>query len=237
MKSQAIVFTQNKTVVTADKYVAHELYKRNEGIISELGGHICKGVGGFRAEFPNASKAKQFVAKAVTEIPKREYNASRKSEPKKVVATKKTPVTKGKGKAKASAEFITLTDDNGNTYKLPMSALGVTKGKGSATPKKNAPAPKKGKGNATATTTKTIKDFEPKKVDGYYVWGGTKSTIKSGHYMAMRKAYCVFKATDGKYTDSKVAYANGVSIDYDGAYAKAKAEFSKKFPYVTKANR
>ena len=52
--------------------------------------------------------------------------------------------------------MLTLTDDDGNVYEIPVSALALKspqKGKGKTTTtkkvvaKKNAPAPKKGKGN------------------------------------------------------------------------------------------
>ena len=145
-----IVFKANKNTVTANTYVAHELDKRNEEIVNELGGEILRGVGGFKAQFKTSAQAKKFVEQAVTSISKREYNASRKSEPKKVVAPKQ-----GKGKAD---NFITLTDDNGNTYKIPMSVLGIApasgKGKATTTKKAVAPTPKKGKGKSAVDFSK-----------------------------------------------------------------------------------
>ena len=144
-----ISFKATNNTVTANTYVAHELYKRNEAIVNKLGGEIIRGVGGFKAQFKTSAQAKKFVEQAVTSISKSEYNATRKSEPKA-----KAPAS-GKGKAKAD-NFITLTDDDGNTYKVPMSALGIvpekkknttTKGKGNATPKK---AVTKGKGKNKA---------------------------------------------------------------------------------------
>jgi hypothetical protein len=139
-----ITFKANKNTVTANTYVAHELYKRNEAIINKLGGEIIRGVGDFKAQFPSNAKAKAFVEQAITSISKREYNATRKTEPKVAPAPKQ-------GKGKSNGKYITLTDDDGNTYKVALSALGIApKGKSKPTTKKasapKAPAPK-GKGN------------------------------------------------------------------------------------------
>ena len=101
-------FKANKNTVTANAYVPHVMYKSNEAIVEKLGGTIVKGAGLFTAEFPNAAKAKAFVEQAVTSISKREYNASRKSEPK--VAEKPT-VAKGKGKSQKQA----VTKGKGST--------------------------------------------------------------------------------------------------------------------------
>ena len=93
-------------------------------------------------------------------------------------------------------------------------------------------------------TEKSIKgmklaDFEPKKYDGFYRWGMKSDGFNQKSYMGMRKAYCVYKATNGEYLDAKKAYDAGVRIDYseNGAYYKAKAEFEKKFKYVKKSER
>jgi hypothetical protein len=163
-----ITFKATRNTVTANTYVAHALYVQNEAIINEMGGEIIRGAGTFKAEFPNAKLAKQFVEeKAITSISKREYNATRKTEPKKVEAPK--PVS-GKGKKSADNEVITV---GGKPYTLEETDKGfilvpvakgkgkktatVTKGKGKGTtaptPKKkpatkSAPAPKKGKGKA-----------------------------------------------------------------------------------------
>jgi hypothetical protein len=76
-----IVFTQaqdNNKAVVANKYVAHALYEQNKAIIEKLGGVIVKGVGGFRAEFKTVANAKKFIDQAITEMSKKEYNATRK---------------------------------------------------------------------------------------------------------------------------------------------------------------
>ena len=137
---RSISFTATRNTVTADKYVPYALYVQNKAIVEELGGQVCKGNEGFVAQFPNASKAKAFVSKAICSMSKKEYNAARKSEPK---ATTPAPKKVAPPKEKAGKDaYITLTDDNGNTYRVPMSALGIKP----ATPKspvKQASAPKK----------------------------------------------------------------------------------------------
>ena len=141
----AISFTATRNTVTADKYVPYALYVQNKAIVEELGGQVCKGNEGFVAQFPNASKAKAFVSKAVCSMSKKEYNAARKSAP----VTAPAPKTKAPAKPKEKAgkdTYVTLTDDEGNTYRVPMSALGIAPKKNTATPKspvKKAPATKK----------------------------------------------------------------------------------------------
>ena len=155
-----ITFKANKNTVVANQYVAHELYVRNEEIINELGGEIVRGVGGFRAEFPSAAKAKAFVEQAITSISKKEYNACRKSEPKvQAPASGKGKKAKTKEITKCKGKFITLTDDDGNTYKVDLSVLGVTpkatttkvvKGKGKAKKEVATKKVAKGKGKGCA---------------------------------------------------------------------------------------
>ena len=102
----SIVFTQaqdNNKAVVANKYVAHALYKQNEALIETLGGKVIKGVGGFRAEFKTVANAKKFVAQAITEMSKKEYNAARKvQESKPVEEGNKKPKTSTKGNKKSS---------------------------------------------------------------------------------------------------------------------------------------
>lgn len=158
-----ISFVATKNIVKAEGYVIRELYKQNAELVEELGGEMVQGKEVFTAKFSTAKLAKEFVANAKTHIPKSTYNASRKTEPKKAV-TKAAP--KGKGKAKT----ITLTDDDGNTYEVPMSAIGKK------APKKKATAPKKGKGNSKKQVSKshqayieTNKAFKNRKVS-YGKW-------------------------------------------------------------------
>jgi hypothetical protein len=142
--TKSINFTATKNTVTADKYVPYALYTQNKAIVEKLGGQVCKGNEGFVAQFPTAAKAKAFVSQAICSMSKKEYNATRKTAPapKSIASAPK----QGKGKTKAE-KFITLMDEDGNEYKIPMSALGIV----------SAPAPKKSKAKATtkkATTTK-----------------------------------------------------------------------------------
>ena len=106
---------------------------------------------------------------------------------------------------------------------------------------------KNGRGTATANegkkaetkySTKLV-DYEPKMKDNNYIWGKKTDTIKSKHYMAMQKAYCYAVATKGKAITSDECYKLGIEVDYaeGGAYAKAKAEFKKKYVYTKKADR
>ena len=97
----SIVFTQaqdNNKAVVANKYVAHALYKQNEAIIESLGGKIVKGVGEFRAEFPTVAKTKKFLGEAITEMSKKEYNATRKVQ--EADEGSKKPKTSTKGNAR-----------------------------------------------------------------------------------------------------------------------------------------
>jgi hypothetical protein len=84
-----------------------------------------------------------------------------------------------------------------------------------------------------------LADFEPKKYDGFYRWGFKTDGFNQKSYLGMRKAYCVYKATNGEYLDSQKAYNDGVRIDYSegSAYFEAKKEFEKKFKYVKKSDR
>ena len=140
-KVNGIVFAQaqdSKKAVVANKYVAHALYEQNKAIIESLGGAIVKGVGGFRAEFKTAAKAKKFIAQAICEMSEKDYKATRK------VAEDK-PKSTGKGSKDAA---------KGNKKS-------TRKGKGDATPTKavtdakvketSKPTTRKGKGNVELT--------------------------------------------------------------------------------------
>jgi hypothetical protein len=134
---------------------------------------------------------------------------------------------------------------NGVNVKVDYLQSEVDALKTAKTAKKTAPtktAKKSAKKTATKVATeksqtvapKKLADFEPKKYDGFYRWGMKSDGFNQKSYMGMRKAYCVFKATDGQFVDSDKAYKAGIRIDYseNGKYAKAKAEFEKKFKYV-----
>lgn len=94
---------------------------------------------------------------------------------------------------------------------------------------------------ATKQTTKystSLKDYEPKKgEDGHYIWGRKTDTVKSKHYLAMQKAYCYAVATKGQALTSDECFKNGIEVDYEVAYEKAKADFRKKYVYVAKNAR
>ena len=96
-----------------------------------------------------------------------------------------------------------------------------------------------GKKPETTKYSTKLSDYEPKKVDGFYIWGKKTDTIKSKHYMAMQKAYCYAVATKGQAITSDECYKMGIEVDFaeNGAYKKAKAQFTKKYIYTKKADR
>ena len=104
--------------------------------------------------------------------------------------------------------------------------------------RKEIEAERKGKNTASKYSTK-LTDYEPKKVDGFYIWGKKTDTIKSKHYMAMQKAYCYAVATKGQAITSDECYKMGIEVDFTegGAYSKAKEQFKKKYIYTKKADR
>ena len=100
---------------------------------------------------------------------------------------------------------------------------------------------KKGRGSKTETTKYSMKlaDYEPKKVDGFYKWGKKTDTIKSRNYRAMQIAYCYAVATKGQAISSDECFKMNLEVDFTegGAYAKAKAEFKKKYAYTKISDR
>jgi hypothetical protein len=119
--------TTNENIVVADRYVPHDLYVLNKPIIESLGGTILKGVGGFKAEFTKVSKARKFIAKAITSISEDEYKANRKpNESKPADEGNKKPESVGKGSTDAP---------KGNKKS-------TRKGKGNEKPSVATPAPK-----------------------------------------------------------------------------------------------
>jgi len=113
-----INFTQNKTIVTADRYVAHDLYVRNKAIVESLGGTVLKGVGGFKAEFPKVALAKKFVAQAITSVSEDEYKANRKPKPeeasKQAKESKPKTDSKGNGKSEKGSKKSNARKGKGN---------------------------------------------------------------------------------------------------------------------------
>ena len=116
----------------------------------------------------------------------------------------------------------------------PTSAKSTKKstGRGNANEAKKEEAPK------TTKYSMSIKDYAPKKdADGHYIWGRKTDTVKSKHYLAMQKAYCYAVATKGKAITSDECHKNGIEVDYEVAYNKAKEDFKKKYVYVAKSAR
>ena len=117
----------------------------------------------------------------------------------------------------------------------------TTKGRGTANESKKSATANEGKKTTTPTTKYSTKiaDYEPKKVDGFYKWGKKTDTIKSRNYRAMQIAYCYAVATKGQAISSDECLNLGIEVDYaeNGAYKKAKAQFTKKYIYTKKADR
>ena len=159
-----ISFVATKNIVKAEGWVIGQLYKYNAELVEELGGEMVQGNEVFTAKFKTATKAKEFVSQAKTYIPKKTYNANRKTEPKKQSVPEKKTVSKGKGKS--TSKFVTVTDSNGNTYKVEKTALKTV------SETKKAPS---GKGNSNKPMTerqkkhkaylKTNEFFGEKRVD------------------------------------------------------------------------
>lgn len=130
--------------------------------------------------------------------------------------------------AEATTKAVTAAFKNAFTEK-PTAANG----------RRNATEAKKPENEAKKTKYSTsLKDYEPKKdADGYYIWGKKTDTVKSKHYLAMQKAYCYAVATKGKALTSDECVKNGIEVDYEKAYNKAKDDFKKKYVYVAKGAR
>ena len=98
----------------------------------------------------------------------------------------------------------------------------TTKGRGTANEGKKPSTPK------TKHST-NIKDYEPKKNDGFYNWNS---------YKAKRTDYCYAVATNGKYLG---CYENGKEVvkfeDIEKKYYEAKKKFEAKYIYTKKADR
>ena len=200
-----ITFTQatdNKKAVVADKYVAYAIYTQNKPIWEALGGTRVEGEA-FRVEFPTQANAKSFIAQAITGMSKKEYNATRKTEPK----AKATAPASTKGKAKATAEFITLTDAKGNTFQVPASLITKVeppkaKGKSKVKADKPTPAP-----NAKANKKAPSKTKGNSKVD-FSKLAGKGSAANKEAAALMRKA----GITDGTSAEYKAVWAEWCKV-------------------------
>ena len=91
-----------------------------------------------------------------------------------------------------------------------------------------------GKKPATSGKKLTIADFEPKgsKCDkGYMNWSSYKS---------QRTKYCYYVATNGEVKDGTVfgtKWYGKIDFAEGSAFAKAKAQYSKKYHYIKKDDR
>lgn len=218
----SIVFAQaqdNKKAVVANKYVAHTLYEQNKAIIEKLGGEIVKGVGGFRAEFKTVANAKKFITQAITEVSKREYNAARKSEPKE---TKRQPkeVKKPQTQAKGNkgVEVVTLTDEEGNKYTVPKSALTQ------AQAKETKKGGRKGKGNNAVAPTKAKTEVKETKKPARKSKGNAELTD------AGKKALEKMKTSVLNRAASAYSIANGGETTTFSALGKSAKALSAYIP-------
>jgi len=130
-----------------------------------------------------------------------------------------TPAPKKKSTTKSAKTTATKSVSTKKT---------TTKSPTKTSAKKTAP-----KSEPKTKATMSIADFEPCKYkdSGNYVWNGVRG------YKAMRSAYCYAKQTNGEAKNLAEARALGVTIDFDKAWNKAKAEFEKKYKYVKAEDR
>ena len=108
----------------------------------------------------------------------------------------------------------------------------TTEGRKSANEATSSATQKKTSTKKSTTSKLTIKDFEPKAQGDNYNW-------KS--YCTNRTKYCYFVATKGAVTDGKIFgtkfYQKEWSEEFASAYAKAKAQYEKKFHYIKLEDR
>lgn len=123
----------------------------------------------------------------------------------------------------AKAVVTALKENSSNSQ-------GSTKGRKSKNEGTSSDSQKK-----TTTSKKlTIADFEPKgskSAKGYMNWSSYKS---------QRTKYCYYVATNGEVTDGKVfgtPWYGNIDFSEKGAFAKAKAEYSKKYHYIKVEDR
>ncbi len=100
------------------------------------------------------------------------------------------------------------------------------------------------KGNAEKPSIKVkgystdIKDYEPKKVNGFYKWGKKSDTVKSRNYRAMMVAYCYAVATKGKALS---CYEGNTKLfefeDIKADYYKAQEKFKSTYKYIKTSDR
>lgn len=130
----------------------------------------------------------------------------------------------------AEAVVTALKENSSNSQPSAKGRKSANEGKPSAKQKTTT-----AKAVDTSSSTKkklTMKDFEPKAQGTNYNW-------KS--YCSNRTKYCYFVATNGAITDGKIFgtkfYQKEWSKEFASAYAKAKADFEKKFKYIKLEDR
>lgn len=130
----------------------------------------------------------------------------------------------------ANAVVTALKENSTNSQPSAEGRKSANEGTSSAKQKETT-----AKAVETSSSTKkklTIKDFEPKAQGTNYNW-------KS--YCSNRTKYCYFVATKGEVTDGKIFgtkfYQKEWSEEFASAYAKAKADFEKKYHYIKLEDR
>lgn len=130
----------------------------------------------------------------------------------------------------ANAVVTALKENSTNSQPSAEGRKSANEGTSSAKQKETT-----AKAVETSSSTKkklTIKDFEPKAQGTNYNW-------KS--YCSNRTKYCYFVATKGGVTDGKIFgtkfYQKEWSEEFASAYAKAKADFEKKYHYIKLEDR
>ena len=129
--------------------------------------------------------------------------------------------------ATVKATVVALNENSMNSQGSTFGRKSANEGTSSDTQKKTS-----SKKSTTSMKKLTIKDFEPKAQGSNYTWSS---------YCSNRKKYCYFVATKGAITDGKIFgtkfYQEEWSEEFASAYAKAKAEYSKKFKYIKLEDR
>lgn len=221
--ANAITFAQatdNTKAVVANKYVAHTLYTQNKALVEALGGTLVKGVGGFRAEFKTVKNAKEFIAQAITRIDAEAYNDARKTEPKAKAEPKPKKVAPTTAKGTKKAEFITLTDADGNTFKVPTSVLEGTK----TAPKKSKGKVEEAKPTTAPNTKKASAKTEPKKATPKKAKGNAELTD------AQKKRLDICKMSVLNRAASAYSIANGGEATNFKALGKTEADIKAYIP-------
>ena len=207
--TKRVVATRNGETV----YVAYALLTANKPIWEALDGTRVEGEKGLYIDFPTAKNAKAFIAQAITQLSKKEYASTRKTEPKKVEKRATVPaLTKGKGKR--ADEYVTVHLADGTALQVKASDLIPVE----APAKK--PTTKRSKGNATKPTKapnakapKSTKKATTKKAKGncpvdFSALAGKGRAANREAAALMRKAGFV----DGTSAEYKVVWAEWCKV-------------------------